>query len=107
MVCHDQADLEALRQNEYLSQRWWELERIEYSSGIRLPLLTVDELLGIDARIVIDTRPFAQYSLAHFKGSFNMAPGAGESDLQTYANFARSYHLAYPDNLMVFIGDIT
>ena len=88
-----------------MAQRWWEIERIEQSQGIKQPLLSVDELLQLENRIVIDTRSFADYSQMHFKGSFNMPPDPSPADLQTYTNFTRSYHAAYPDHLMVFLGD--
>ena len=54
-------DLEALRQNEFFAKRWWELARLDYSKDVCVCLITLEELLRLEQRLVVDCRDFKLY----------------------------------------------
>jgi len=66
-------DLETLKTNEYFAKRWWELARLDYKKDIvPLCLISCEDLMLLENRILIDIRRFRDYTTCHFKGSFNM-----------------------------------
>jgi hypothetical protein len=98
-------DSEILKSNEYFAQRWWELRRLEHDPKIQLFLLPVHDLQQHDKKLIIDTRPFTEYNTCHLKSSFHMSLLEEVSAITTYCKFIKAYQTAYPDNLIVLVGD--
>lgn len=81
-----------MRQNEYFAKRWWELEYLDYSSEICIPLISVDDCVELKKnKILIDVRPFTrhQYNVYQIE----------DNEENKYANFLdchvkNSYYMA-------------
>jgi hypothetical protein len=65
-------DMEALRVNEYFARRWWELEALDYREDKTLCLISLDDLVKVEKRLLLDLRDFKVYNVMHMKGSFHM-----------------------------------
>jgi len=64
--------MEALRVNEYVARRWWELEALDYREDKTLCLISLDDLVKVEKRLLLDLRDFKVYNVMHMKGSFHM-----------------------------------
>lgn len=84
--------LDKLRQNDYFSRRWWELENLDYSSEICIPLISVDDCVELKKnKILIDVRPFGRHQYHVY--------GIKDQEENKYANFLdchvkNSYYMA-------------
>jgi len=84
--------LDQLRKNEYFQRRWWELENLDYSSDICVPLISVDDCVELKKnKILIDVRPFAKHQYHVYK--------IEDNEENKYANFLdchvkNSYYMA-------------
>ena len=84
--------VDQMRQNEYFAKRWWELEYLDYSSEICIPLISVDDCVELKKnKILIDVRPFTrhQYNVYQIE----------DNEENKYANFLdchvkNSYYMA-------------
>lgn len=96
--------MEALRQNEYFARRWWELEALDHRQDKQLCLISLEDLIKIEKKLLLDLREFKIYNVMHMKGSFHMVTPVN-TDHQIYIKFLSSYQQRYPDNFIVLIGD--
>jgi len=84
--------LDKLRKNDYFSKRWWELENLDYSSDICIPLISVDDCVDLKKnKILIDVRPFGRHQYHVYQ--------IEDNESNKYANFMdchvkNSYYMA-------------
>jgi TBC domain-containing protein kinase-like protein len=83
-------EMEALRVNEYFARRWWELEALDYREDKTLCLISLDDLVKIEKRLLLDLRDFKVYNVMHMKGSFHMVQPQ-PADHAIYIKFLQCY----------------
>mmetsp|Transcript_35037 Transcript_35037/g.34057 ORF Transcript_35037/g.34057 Transcript_35037/m.34057 type:complete len:159 (+) Transcript_35037:631-1107(+) len=109
-------NLDALKQNEYFAQRWWELEYLDYREDIEVCLISAEDALNQVGllqknRILIDVRTdFEEYHSCHLKNSYFMLSNFHDANVAQEVKhiqfeFLQLYHENYPDNLIIIIGD--
>ncbi len=90
--------------NEYFARRWWELEALDYREDKKLCLISLDDLVKVERRLLLDLREFKVYNVMHTKGSFHMVQPQ-PADHPIYIKFLQCYQQRYSDNFIVLIGD--
>ena len=72
-VIENKGSFDMIKQNEYLAQRWWEYEFLEYKEDIEICIISVEDAMNLAKnRIYIDIRDFESYHSIHLKSSYHM-----------------------------------